>query len=65
MAVFKVHVVQGYKAERHVTVEVEADDMESAIENVASGAFDLPDFDDPKWTTYWDLQIEEYEVRRR
>lgn len=52
-------VIQRCRAERVVVIDVEADDMESAVESVVSGAKDVPAFEDPRWNTYWDLVDEE------
>lgn len=61
MAVFPIKIIQTYKASREITVFVEAADFESAMEEVASGSFNTPSFEDPTWVTSWDLQNEEYE----
>jgi len=47
-----------FRAERQITIEVEADDKASAIELLDSGSLDTPSFDDPRWNTGWDLQSE-------
>lgn len=39
-------------------MEVEAPDMEAAIEEIASGNTEVLDFDDSRWSTLWDLQDE-------
>lgn len=62
MMTFKVRVTQGYRAERSIVIDVDADDSESALESIASGAVEVPDFDDPGWSTGWDLQNEGYEI---
>lgn len=59
MPTFAIKVTQVYRTQRTITIEVEADDRESALENVRSGAIDLPAFDDPQWAEGWDLQNEE------
>jgi hypothetical protein len=58
MPTFKVRVTQVFRAERQITIEVEADDKASAIELLDSGSLDTPSFDDPRWNTGWDLQSE-------
>lgn len=62
MPKFKVEVTQVGRYERKIIMEVEAADADSAIEDVASGAVDVPAFDDPNWRTGYDLQNEEYEL---
>ena len=56
---FKLKITQVYRVEREIVVDVEADDLESAIESVASGAVDTPDFKDPRWKDGWDLRNED------
>lgn len=58
MTAYTVEITQNYRATRRIVVQVEADDIESAVENVASGAIDPPTFDHPDWRTGWDLQDE-------
>ena len=41
---------------------MEAEDLDSAIEEVESGSFDSPPFEHPDWSTGWDLQNEEVEA---
>jgi hypothetical protein len=57
MPKFQVHIYQGYRVERSICIEVEAEDLESAIEEQA--ATEAPSFDDPRWLTGWDLQTED------
>lgn len=59
MTQFPVNIVQVFKATRVITVFVEADDQASAVEDVSSGAVGTPEFDNPDWSTSWDLQNEE------
>lgn len=56
-----VTIIQIFRAERLVNVEVDAADHESAIEGFQNGGVEVPDFDDPRWTTEWNLQSEDYE----
>jgi hypothetical protein len=56
-----VTIIQIFRAERLINVEVDAADHESAIEGFQNGSAEVPDFDDPKWTTEWNLQSEAYE----
>jgi len=62
MAKFPIKIIQTYKARREVTIFVDAQDGESALEEVASGSMEAPSFEDPLWLTSWDLQNEEYEL---
>ncbi|WP_312419954.1 hypothetical protein [Shinella sp.] len=57
----KLTIIQTFRAERRITVEVDAADHESAIEEFQSGSADVPAFDDPRWKTEWNLQGEDYE----
>ena len=61
MSKHKVTIVQIFRAERRITVEIDAADRESAIEDLQSGEIDVPDFDDPRWVTGWDILNEVYE----
>ena len=45
MAKFKVKITQVFKTARTIVVEVEADDLASAIEEIDSGALTGPSFD--------------------
>lgn len=56
MALFNVRIIQNYHVHRRIVVPVEADDLESAIEQQSSD--EAPDFDDPRWLTGWDLDDE-------
>lgn len=58
MAVFKVKVIQNYRVTRTIVMHVEADSIESEVENVALGAEDTPVLEHPDWRTGWDLQDE-------
>nr|WP_295468868.1 hypothetical protein [Mesorhizobium sp.] len=56
-----IRITQVFKAVRTIEIEVEAADEYQAAKVVSSGAIDMPDFDDPRWKTGWDLQNEEVE----
>jgi hypothetical protein len=56
-----VTIIQTFRTERRVNVEVDAEDHESAIAEFQSGSAEVPDFDDPRWTTERNLQSEAYE----
>lgn len=58
MPKFPVTVTQVFRVERTATIEVEADDMESAVESVASGEVDLPEHDADVWEEFFELQNE-------
>lgn len=59
MTMHTLRVTQVFKATRDIVIFVEADDLESALELVRSGAHDVPPFDHPDWATGWDLKNEE------
>ena len=61
MSKHKITIVHIFRAERRITVEIDAADRESAIEDLQSGEIDAPDFDDPRWVTGWDILNEVYE----
>ena len=61
MKTFRVRVIQSYQVTRTINMDVEADSIESAIEHVASGSMDVPEFDAVGWRTGWDLQSEKVE----
>ena len=46
-----VTIIQKSGLERQITIEVDADDRESAIEALQCGDIDVPAADDPNWTT--------------
>lgn len=54
-------IIQTFRAEHRITVEVDAADHEAAIEEYHSGSAGVPAFDDPRWKTEWNLQGEDYE----
>ena len=54
-------IIQTFRAERRITVEVDAADHETAIEEFQSGSVGVPAFDDPRWKTECNLQSEGYE----
>lgn len=59
MGTFKVEVTHIGRYERRVVVEVEAESLDEAVERVESGDVDAPAFDDPRWTTGYDIQNEQ------
>ena len=52
----KIKVVQVYRVERTITLDLPRD---CALEDVASGDRDLPEWSDERWNEDWDLQNEE------
>jgi hypothetical protein len=58
MPKYSVFVVQTYKVERCINMQLEAENHENAVESVASGAVEVPSFD-AAWEETWDLQNEE------
>ncbi|MBN9055635.1 MAG: hypothetical protein J0H80_18135 [Rhizobiales bacterium] len=55
-----ITIIQTFRAERRITVEVDAAGHERAIEEVQNGDADIPAFDDPVEYGVV-LQSEEYE----
>ena len=49
-------VTQTYKVTRSILVVADDDDSASALESVASGSIDTPEFSDPDWREGWTLQ---------
>ena len=64
MPVFKVAVVQTYRVVRTIEVDVEAEDKASAVERVASGDEEVPEFVCPDWCDSWELQDEHVSQKR-
>lgn len=56
MPKFRVKVTQVYRVEKWITVDVEADTADDAIETYASG--DAPSSSLPGWEDHWSLQNE-------
>lgn len=57
-----LRVIQVFRVEREILIEVDAEDELAAVEQIQSGATDTPEFDDPRWRTSWDMQNEEVEL---
>ena len=55
-----ITIIQTFSTVREITIDVEADDPESAVEALQNGDIDVPAFADPRWATSWSLQSEEY-----
>jgi hypothetical protein len=51
----RVYIEQTFTVQRWITIEVEADDMESAIEQVRADDSETPDFLNPGWEEGWSL----------
>jgi len=60
----RVRITQVYKTFRTTVVEVEADDIDRAIEMLEDGPLTGPSFDDPRWTETWELTNEEVEAAK-
>ncbi|WP_251974888.1 hypothetical protein [Sinorhizobium meliloti] len=56
-----ITIIQTFRAERRITVEVDAADHVSAIEGFQNGVTEIPAIDDPRWKTVWNLQSEDHE----
>lgn len=57
-----LRVVQVFRVEREILIEVDAEDDLAAVEQVQNGATDIPEFDDPRWRAGWELHNEEVEL---
>ena len=57
----KVRVTQVFRVEREILIDVDAGDRLAAVEQILSGETDIPEFDDPRWRTGWELQSEDAE----
>jgi hypothetical protein len=55
----RVVIEQTYTMQRSIVIEVDAEDMESAVEQVRADDSAAPDFDDPRWLVSYDLREEE------
>lgn len=60
MPTFRVRVTQVYRVDKSITVNVEADTAEGAIETCQSG--EAPCFSLPGWQEYWELENETVEL---
>lgn len=56
-----LRVTQVFRVEREILIEMDAEDELAAVEQVQSGETDIPEFDDPRWRTGWELQNEDVE----
>ena len=56
-----ITIIQTFRAERRITVEVDAVDHDSAIEGFQNGVIEIPAIDDSRWKTSWNLQSEDHE----
>lgn len=57
----KVKITQTCRVERLVVLDVNAPDIETARTMLENDELPLPMFDDPVWTSYWDLLEETIE----
>jgi len=55
---YPVKIVQVFRVEREITVEVTAKDHDSAVELIAAAGVHVPEFEDYRWSDGWDLQNE-------
>ena len=53
-----IKVVQRYRVTRTLVIPVDGD-RDTALENVQSGAFDLPEWSDERWKENWELVDED------
>lgn len=59
MPAFPIAVTQVFRVERTIKIQVEADDIESAVEAVTSGAMEIPEYDNETWEESFELMNEE------
>ncbi len=57
MPKFNVRIVQVFRAQRSITIEVEAESLDDAIDKQEEEL--SPAMDDPRWRTEWNLMNEE------
>lgn len=57
----KVTITQVCRATREITVEMDVPDIDTARKLIEEEELGIPDFDDPRWDTYWDLTSETVE----
>lgn len=58
----QVKVIQHYRVTRTIVFDVpDQPDSESALEAVASGSEDLPEWSDDRWKDAWELVSEDHE----
>jgi hypothetical protein len=55
----EVRVTQRYRVTRTIKIDADGEDAASALENVQSGAVDLPEWSDERWKEEWELVDEE------
>lgn len=59
MSKFKIQVTKIYKATRRIEIDVEAGDVDGAVEILDSEEREIPAFNDPTWRTEWELENED------
>lgn len=55
----RISIVQTFRLERRIVVEIEARDPDHACDLVSDGGIDVPAYDDPRWTEIRTLEHEE------
>ncbi|SLJ91228.1 hypothetical protein [Novosphingobium mathurense] len=56
----RIVIHQTYRVERRIAVEIDAPNAACGCEMLASGAIDIPSFDDPRWIEFRTLEHEDY-----
>lgn len=53
----RIRIAQVYRVEMWITLDVEGDTLDEAIETYQSG--ETPPSSDPRWEDYWNMENEE------
>lgn len=61
-SIHKIKIVPVYRVVRTITIQVELDEKEQAVDLIESGGIEAPAFDNKGWRDDWDLQNEECEL---
>jgi len=56
----RIAIHQTYRFARRIVIEIDAVTAEAAYEQLADGDIDIPAFDDPRWSSSYALEHEEY-----
>lgn len=62
MTTHRLRIVQVFRVERQIIVEVEAPDPQSAIDHQMEE--DAPHSNDPRWKSQWTIENEHIELAR-
>lgn len=56
----RIRIVQVFRVEREIVIDINAPDAKAAIEMQSEN--DAPAFDDPRWRSSWTLENEEVDA---